>query len=379
MKLALNTTPLLSPLTGIGQYIWHLAQALQAIPEVNADYFYGVAWQHELKAYASAQAGKAFSLARQYLPFSYEIRRFVQTQRFKSHARKQGFDVYHEPNYLTMPFEGPTVLTVHDLSWIRYPETHPVERVKAMNKHIEASLASAQCILTDSVFIRQEVIDKFGIAPNRIQAIPLGVSTEFQPKTAQQSQTVLQRYALNHGQYFLAVGTLEPRKNLSIVFDAYQQLPPAIRQRYPLVLAGLKGWHTQAIEQAFMPLLHSGELRLLGYVPREDLTMLTAGALTLVYPSIYEGFGLPPLEALACGVPPIVSNVSSLPEVVTQGGIKIDPQDSVALANAMQQLVDDSAFRQLLSQEAYERAQQLTWQQCANKTFASYQQAIRQY
>lgn len=379
MKLALNTTPLLSPLTGIGQYILNLAQELEKIPNIDPDYFYSIGWSKQLKPIASQQTGKAFGIARKYLPFSYEIRRFIQKKRFTSHTKHHQFDVYHEPNYLLMPFKGATVLTVHDLSWMTYPETHPIERVKAMNKYIESSLAESTQIITDSEFIRNEVIQTFNINPARIKAIPLGVSADFKPQTPETTQAILQAYQLKHGSYFLAVGTLEPRKNLKLVFAAYRQLPKKLRTQYPLILAGIKGWHTQEIEQELAPLVKTGEIRLLGYIPRTDLATITAGALTLVYPSIYEGFGLPPLEAMACAVPPIVSNVSSLPEVVTQGGIRIDPQDSEALSVAMQQLAEDTIYRQTLSETALNRAQQLTWQACAAQTYQTYQQAIAQY
>ena len=379
MKLALNTTPLLSPLTGIGQYILHLAQELAKDPDLDIEYFYGVAWSKQLKAFSSQQAGKAFSFARNYLPFSYELRRLVQTQRFRFYAKKQKFDVYHEPNYLLMPFQGPTVLTVHDLSWITYPETHPKERVKAMNKHIESSLRCSQRIITDSEFIRQEIIDTFAIQPEKIHAIPLGVSHDFQPKTVEESAAILTQYDLRHGSYFLAVGTLEPRKNLKLVFAAYRKLPVSIRKHYPLVLAGIKGWQTQEIDHELGSLVKNNEVRLLGYISRTDLATITAGALTLVYPSIYEGFGLPPLEAMACGVPPIVSNVSSLPEVVTQGGLSVDPHDIDGLTQAMQCLTEHIQLREKLQSEALTRAKQLTWQNCAQKTLAVYQQAICDY
>lgn len=378
IRLALNATSLLSPLTGIGQYTLNLALELSQYEEIETDFFYSRGWNKKIHNAPSPHSNKLklLSTMKKYVPFAYELRRFWQMRNFNTHVRKYPFDVYHEPNYLLMPFDGPTAVTVHDLSWINYPEMHPVARVKALNKHFAPSLQRATLIITDSAFIRQEVIHSFSVDPTRIEAIPLGVEHTFTPKTPNETQVTLRQYGLQHGSYFLAVGTLEPRKNLQLALDAYRSLPMGIRKHYPLVLAGMKGWHTQAIERVMQPLVNSGEIRLLGYIPRTDLATITAGAATLVYPSVYEGFGLPPLEAMACAVPPIVSNTSSLPEVVSTGGITVNPSDAEALRTAMQQLVEDPTYREQLGRQALARAQHLTWQQCAKRTYQIYQRAI---
>ena len=207
--------------------------------------------------------------------------------------------------------------------------------------------------------------------------VPLGVEPLFRPQSADETLPVLSAHSLVHGQYLLAVGTLEPRKNLQVALQAFMQLPPAIRKHYPLVLVGMKGWHTSALEEQMAPMIRAGEVRQLGYLSREDLATVIAGALTLIYPSIYEGFGLPPLEAMACGVPVIASNVSSLPEVVGDTGVLIDPHDAEAVAQAIQMLVTDSNTRRNLSLKALARSKEFTWDQCVTQTIDAYKQVLR--
>lgn len=377
MRLAFNATALLSPLTGIGQYSFHLAQSLLAQNTLDVDFFYGAFWDKQLRSSTSSQVAAALPWLRRHVPYSYELRRWLQNNRFCGHVRRQKFDVYHEPNILPLRFDGPTVITVHDLSWIRHPEAHPVERVKAMNRYFESGLRQANAIITDSKFVRQELMDVFGVGTSRITAIPLGVEPMFVPLSAVQTQTVLAQHQLVHGQYFVAVGTLEPRKNLSLALRAYQQLPAQTRRRYPLVLIGMKGWHTAELERQMVPLVQAGEVRQLGYVPRSELATIMAGACSLVYPSLYEGFGLPPLEAMACGVPVICANASSLPEVVGDAGILIDPRDEGALTSAMRRMGEDQVAREALASKAVKRSKEFTWMRCAEETVAVYRSVTR--
>jgi alpha-1,3-rhamnosyl/mannosyltransferase len=217
----------------------------------------------------------------------------------------------------------------------------------------------------------------FGIQAERIKPVLLGVEPLFHPRTAEDTRSVLARHDLVHGQYLLAVGTLEPRKNLQVALRAYMQLPQQVRKRFPLVLVGMKGWRTSELEKQIAPLVRAGEVRQIGYLPREELAMVIAGALTLIYPSIYEGFGLPPLEAMACGVPVIASDISSLPEVVGDTGLLINPHDDTALAEVIQKLIMDTDLRRQLSQKALTRSAEFTWDKCVTKTVDVYRQALQ--
>ena len=376
MQLAFNATALLSPLTGIGQYSHQLAAGLLQQENLDIDFFYGAFWDKSLRCTSSGTLAAALPWLRRHVPYSYELRRWLQNSRFTQGTKRKKFDLYHEPNILALDFEGPTVITVHDLSWIRHPQAHPAERVRAMNRYFEPGLRRADAVITDSVFVKQELMEVFGIATERITAIPLGVEALFKPLLPSQTLSVLNRHQLLHGSYFLAVGTLEPRKNLSLVLKAYARLPEAVRHQRPLVIVGMKGWHTSALEEQIAPMLRTGQVRQLGYVDRTDLAVLLAGALTLVYPSLYEGFGLPPLEAMACGTPVICANASSLPEVLGTTGVLIDPNDDQALATAMLHMAEDVQWRSGMAGRAVERAATLSWSHCVQKTLDVYKSVL---
>ena len=376
MRIAFNATALLSPLTGIGQYAFELATRLAADPAHELHCFYGLGWSQEVRTSPLPGVDKLFPWLRRLVPNSYGVSRFLQNRNFRRKAPAGRFDVYHEPNFLPFNFKGPLVTTVHDLSWIRFPEAHPVERVEAMTRYFEPGLRRATLILTDSVFVKNEIVEVFGVDPARIIPIPLGVNPLFRPLQAEATAGVMDRLGLRHGSYLLAVGTLEPRKNLVTALRAYAALPAQHQDAFPLVLAGIKGWRTEALDQALEPLASSGRVRLTGYLDREDLARVIAGAAALVYPSIYEGFGLPPLEAMACGVPTIVSNAASLPEVVGDTGIVVSPHDTEALREAMLRMIESPQLRQELGAQALRRAGLFSWDACLAQTLAAYRRAI---
>jgi glycosyltransferase involved in cell wall biosynthesis len=376
MRVALNATALLSPLTGLGQYTYHLAKGLQGTPGLELDLFYGTGWDKQLRDKPVPSIATLKFLIKRFLPNPYAISLSMRQYRFNSGIKSNQPDIYHEPNFLAFKCAKPSIVTVHDLSWMRFPDTHPIERVRAMDRYFEPGLRRASLILTDSEFVKRELIEVFGLAPELIVPVALGVEPLFHPRSADETLPVLSRHALIHGQYLLAVGTLEPRKNLQVALHAFMQLPSALRKRYPLVLVGMKGWHTSALEAQMAPMIRAGELRQLGYLSREDLAMVIAGALTLIYPSIYEGFGLPPLEAMACGVPVITSNVSSLPEVVGDTGLMVDPHDVDAIVQAIQRLISDADARTDLSVRALARSKEFTWDLCVAQTIDAYRQVL---
>ncbi len=377
MRVAFNATALLSPLTGVGQYTLQMASALAADPQIDVEFFYGAAWSRSVAAAPLPGAGKLLPWLRKHLPRSYEIRRAVQSARFRRHAARGGFDLYHEPNFLPLPFDGPLVLTVHDLSWIRYPQAHPPERVAAMERYFEPGLRRADLVIAVSQFVKGEIVERFGLDPARVRAIGEGADAMFTPQDAAATRPTLERLGLRHGGYFLSVGTLEPRKNLQRVLDAYAALPDSLRAEFPLALAGMAGWDTAHTQARIARLVAAGQVRRLGYLPRADLAQVTAGARVLVYPSLYEGFGLPPLEAMACGVPVITSNVSSLPEVVDDAGVLVTPTDTGQIREAMERMAVDADFREDMAARALVRSRDFSWERCAQETVAAYRDVLK--
>jgi alpha-1,3-rhamnosyl/mannosyltransferase len=245
-----------------------------------------------------------------------------------------------------------------------------------MNRMMPQVVKRADHILADSEFVRQEIIEYYGVTPERVTTVLLGVSSDFYPVREDACKVVLARHELRYGDYLLAVGTLEPRKNLSTVIAAFAQLPETTRRRFPLIIVGMKGWGMEEFSAATRQMFDRGEVRMLGYVPQADLPTLYAGARLFVYPSIYEGFGLPPLEAMACGTPVIVSNRASLPEVVGNAGILVDPMDDAIIAQQMSAVLENDGLYQKLSEAGVKQAKSFTWRNCATGTMAVYQKVL---
>jgi glycosyltransferase involved in cell wall biosynthesis len=372
INLIVGATSLVQPLTGIGQYTLNLAQELTKNPQLSIDYFYGLSWSKAAVIRDLHSAGKFKSIVRKFLPNSYELRRFAQQKAFNLHKHKIKADIYHEPNFLPLEFDGPTVITVHDLSYIRHPDAHPFERVRVMNKLLPPAIEKSSCIIADSNFTKSEIVSEFNIDCNKVRVTQLGKSSDFYPRSVAETQDVLKKYNLNPGKFLLAVGTLEPRKNLTQVISAYRKLPSDLARQFPLVIVGVRGWKVQGLLTELELLLKENKAYLLGYVPASDLPYLYCGARAFVFPSLYEGFGLPPLEAMACGTPVITSNTSSIPEVVGDAGFMVSIGDVDQMKNYIEEICEDDAVHLKLSAAGIEQAGKFSWAECARQTFDAY-------
>ena len=376
LRIGLNASALLFPLTGIGQYTKNLAEALVASGEVDLHLFYMSAWSNEIRTKPLRHITKLKEFIKKVVPHPYAVSRFIQQVKFSQGAHARGIALYHEPNFLSHSFSNPIVISAHDLSWIRFPETHPPERVAIMNRLFPRCLDRAAHVITDAAYIRDEIISEFGVPPDRVTSIPLAARRIFRPRSADECANVLAQRDLSYRGFVLCVGTLEPRKNLELMIRTYAAMPAEFRRNFPLVLVGMKGWLTSSLEAVMQPLISLGQVRPLGFTSDEDLAALYASARVLVYPSIYEGFGLPPLEAMASGTPVIVSTRSTLPEVVGSAGIQIDPSDELALRESMLRLTDDDALWQQQASASLVQAARFSWERCARETVAIYRHVL---
>jgi alpha-1,3-rhamnosyl/mannosyltransferase len=186
----------------------------------------------------------------------------------------------------------------------------------------------------------------------------------------------MRRFELTVDGYLLCVGTLEPRKNLVRTVRAYSSLPPGLRRRFPLVVVGAIGWHESSIVAELEPLARSGEARVLSYVDEDALTLLYAGARGVLYPSLYEGFGLPIAEAMASGTAALTSNVGCMKELAEGAALLVDPTDTEGMAQTLQRLIEDDAERARMRAAGLERVRELTWQRCAELTLQVYRQVL---
>ena len=376
LRLAVNATPLLFPLTGIGHYIQALMRALEQTGQVEADYFYVKGWAKTLRPRPLTPSAHIIKrVLRRYLPRSYQLSRWLQQRAFNVGVRRRDMAVYHEPNFLAFDFDGPTVLTAHDLSWVRYPDTHPIERVRAMDRYFERSLRQASAVITPTQFVKDEVCEVFGIPASQVHVTHEAADAIFRPLGPAQTQSVRASWQLAHGKYWAAVGTLEPRKNLGVLLDAFSMLSPAERKQCPLVVMGMLGWRYADLLPRLQSMVEAGELIYTGYLPRADQAALLAGAKALIYPSLYEGFGLPLVEAMQCGVPVLASNASSLPEVMGDAGKPFDPHDAEALLDIMRGFLHDPLERERMAGLALRRSDDFSWQRCARETIDVYRVA----
>jgi alpha-1,3-rhamnosyl/mannosyltransferase len=373
----MRATPLLFPAAGVAQYIRCLARELLAAGE-NLALFTPFRWGLDLTR-AGHAVPAATTLRRSLLsavPRPRLAARHIETALLALNSRFRGVALYHEPAALPLPYQGPIVVTVHDLSWVRYPETHPADRVATLNRLFPRALARADHVIAVSDFTRREIIEVFGVAPEKISITLEAARDGFAPRPSAECATQLSKLNLAYRGFVLSVGTLEPRKNLEAVVRAYSAMPESYRQRRPLVLVGAKGWLTSGLERELRPLVDKGHARLLGYAPDAELAALYASAHAFVYPSLYEGFGLPPLEAMASGTPAVVSSRASLPEVVGSAGIQVAPDDVEALARALQRLDEDPQHWCGLAEAGLRRSSEFSWSRCARETHAVYSKVL---
>jgi glycosyltransferase involved in cell wall biosynthesis len=290
--------------------------------------------------------------------------------------RKNPVDVLHV-QFTAPPFAPcPVVVSIHDLSFEHLPHTFNRRSRTQLRLTVRHSARRAAHILSLSEHTRHDIIETYGIKPQRVTAIPLAAPDHFGPiSDTRELQRVRHNYGID-GDYILSVGSIQPRKNLARLVRAYASLRgEGSADKLPrLVLVGKCAWLYDETLRALDETNVKDAVVLTGYVPESDLPALYSGALCFVYPSYFEGFGLPPLEAMKCGAPVIVGNKTSLPEVVAGAALTVDPFDVEAIAGAIRRLINDSALRRELNLKGQERAKEFNWRETAKKTLAVYKE-----
>ncbi len=365
IKLLVDIQPLLRRRTGVGNYIFYLLREL--LVDARVEDVVGVSgWRFyqrdELKqlllpaTLAGERGGKGkFGVAvLRRIPYLRQIRGAVQALRLKLAWGRYHDYVFWGGNYYLPPLKRlKSIVTVHDLSHLHYPEFHPADRVRFLQTYLPGVIARASAVTVVSEATRADVYASLG---NLITLPPVFVVT---PAAAGDvgGNAVREKYQLP-AQFILSVGTLEPRKNVARLLEAYKQLDPALQAAWPLLLVGDKGWLT---EELVITLEQKSAIRWLGYVPDEDMPGLYQAAGVFVYVSLFEGFGMPVLEAMVNGVPVLTSNASSMPEVAGNAALLTDPLSVDAIADSLRNLLQNRALRERLAVAGRERAQQFDW------------------
>lgn len=352
--------------SGTGVYTHRLVQWL---PEVAIDLDLQVLWPRGVQPPDESQADIIPRL------ITGATDRILASQhKLPSLRRKLGADLIHYPANIGNFLDAPnTVVTVHDLSFHRNPQWFRRERAWYYRWASGLTVRPARRIIADSEATSHDLQEFLGIEASRIDVVPLGVDSWLEPATSYEKARARRVYALPE-RFFLYMGTLEPRKNLERLVRAWSSVAGHLPQ--DLVLAGRQGWKTKSLVRAIKASPNGAKIHLPGYVATEDLAAVISAADGFVWPSLWEGFGLPPLEAMACGTPVVTSNTSSLPEVVGDAALAVDPEDAEAIAYAMVQLATDPALCATLREAGMDRAAKFTWRRTAELTAEAYRRAL---
>jgi glycosyltransferase involved in cell wall biosynthesis len=374
MRVAIDARSAVSPgKTGVGYYTWNL---IRTLPLVDPDTTY-LAWY----LYARRLQGRplffsdiqAPNFRERWTPFpSRWFYRLTLEHDFPRIEWFLRFDVLWATNFIPPPTRTDRlVITVHDLGFRRFPETAP-HSTRLWLRRIDNSLRRAREILVPSEATRRDLVELYAIAPGRVTVTPEGVDTDrFRPPPSEEVARVRKRFGLDRP-YFLYVGGIEPRKNLPILVEAFSRVDADVG----LVIAGTsvdwnpEGWNLLRPALDAAPPAVRDRIRLTGYVSDADKVALLGGAVALAFPSLYEGFGLPVLEAMACGAPVLTSNLSSLPEITGGDAVLVDPRNAEEVAAGLRRLLEDEELGRRLSQAGPRQAARFTWEETARRTAA---------
>ena len=317
----------------------------------------GRGWRHSLGTLAK-QSGRAAAQAY-----------------FSAYATAQRFDLYHEPNYIPFRTSLPTVITAHDLSVLLHPEWHPAERVAIHQAKFRNAVERAAHVITGSEQVRRELLAAIPLKPENVTAIYYGIGEEFRPLPNDIIDEARTRLKLPE-RFLLYVGAVEPRKNLLVALKAFVDLPSVLRKRCPFVLAGPWAWKAADVADYFQHVAIPAGVRHLGYVSDADRMALYNAASALIYPSRYEGFGLPPVEMLACGGGVLAGTAKAVVEVLGKHGHFIDPDDATGWRDAMAAVATDDDFLSASKRGGIGHARQFTWERTAKLTIDVYRNVL---
>ena len=385
MKIGIDISQLAFPGTGVATYTQNLVENLLKIDKQSLlprnkknEYilFFSSLRQKVPKLQISKTQNnikiKTFKLPSLILEFLWNRLHLVPVEKFAGQL-----DVFHTSDWLEPPAKCPKVTTIHDLAIFKYPETftprggHDI--VVNLKRKLEWVKKESRLIIAVSESTKRDVIEILGIPEERIRVVHEACNPEFTEKSKEDTERIKKKYRIK-GDYILAVGTLEPRKNLKRVIEAFEKLQKT--QKLKLVVAGKFGWG-EGIEKLKIKnkqslSLRDEKLKILGLVSQEDLPSLYSGAQVFVYPSLYEGFGLPILEAMASGCPVVTSNVSSMPEVAGEAAVLVNPEDVENIARGIEEAIKK---RDDLIKKGYEQVKKFSWEKTARETLKVYEEA----
>ncbi len=380
MKIIANSIPLSNLKTGIGRYMYNLYSAITSTGDAAPYFFNGSPATPRLSADVNTEGWIRATAFAWRLPDALvfmlrSMHWWYFEHKLKTACQRQSFDIYHETAFVPADVTHiPVVYTIHDLSLMHHPETHPRERVWFFNYFFKRRLRYASHILTVSEFIRSEIIHYLKMPASRVTAIPLAADPVFSPRPPDVVKDLLRQKGWPDA-YILFAGSLEPRKNLRALVAAIR----IAKTNLPVLLTGWQGWGDKPWIHELCQMGLADRFIFTGYVDDDTLACLYSGASMLVYPSLYEGFGLPILEAMACDCPVVCSNAASMPEVAGDAAWLIAPDNPADIAAAIDKLAGDAKIRQSLVQKGRRRVKDFSWQKTAAETLDVFKAVIHQH
>jgi glycosyltransferase involved in cell wall biosynthesis len=362
MRIGIDARTLAAPKTGDRTYCLNLTRALARVDRDNEYLLY---LQHDtpLADLASPRFHKRLLPA----PVGWSWTPFL----LPTALRRDGCDLVHVQYIVPPSCPVPLLTTVHDVSFRRHPRWFPLKHALLLNLLVPIAMNQAERVITCSEYTKREMIALFGTPPEKIVVTPYAADPIYHPMPREEArQAVRERFGLRQP-YILSVGVLQPRKNLPRLVEAYARIAREVPQH--LVLVGKEGWAFEGLRRRVAESGVTSRIHFTGYVADADLPPLYAAADLFAYPSLYEGFGLPPLEAMACGTPVVSSNATSLPEVVGDAARTVDPRDTQALATAMAEILSSGELREQLIERGQGRASAFSWDRTARETLRVYE------
>ena len=396
LNVVLGGAPLLGRLTGIGRYTYELARALVASQIVDDLKLWGdlrfldagrlkrddpsgevpsglTDKKIRERLDSVALSARAFASRSYYASMVYQyVSGAMAQRRLRPLADSH---LYHSPNFIMPHFDGARVITIHDLSTIRFPQFHRKQMVMLCEGGIHSAIEGKAHVITDSFHIRDELVNDFGVESSRISTVHLAPDPRCRPRHESECRHALDDLGLSHKAFFLSVGTIEPRKNLLRVFEAFRAGRRASHFDWPLIVVGASGWKSSREHEMLDELIKDGYALYLDYVADDTLLTLYASAGALVFPSLYEGFGLPALEAAACGCPVITSERSAMAEFAPEQTLLVNPEDVSSISGALRAIPSNPEFGSGF--DAGNQAATRTWVDVARETSQVYRAALR--
>jgi len=372
MRIGLDGFPLAAPKTGVGHYTFELARALSILSP--GDHFELIS----PSGFSEAVAAEVESIPNLRLE---HVRTNMITRRWwgiglPGYIRRAGLHLFHGTNYeVPLLNRKRTVVTVHDLSVFLHADKHETRIARRARRRLPVMLRSAGMVITATQAIRQEIAARFKTNAQRIAVTPYAPRQIFQPLPADECARARQRLGVDEN-FILYVGTIEPRKNLVTLVRAFAQILQQTSFRPQLVIAGGEGWMMDEFHELIGKTDLGDRIHFTGYVDDEDLVALYSSCRVFVYPSVYEGFGLPPMEAMACGAPVIAGDIPVLRETLADSALLVEPLDANSLANAIVSVLGDENEQLRLSALSRRRAEQFSWSETARMTLEVYKQVL---